>query len=84
MSSDESVVEEILTADENDELSLQSSRKKVEKESKLSWRSEELQTIISSLDRKRSRKRNPRAKAMVLETEIGETYSREACTTGLS
>ena len=77
--SDESVIvstEERLTGDENDDPIPLPPKKKLKKKV-LSWRSEELQSFIDSLDRKLSHRRNSRAKAMVLETEIGETSSRD-------
>ena len=78
MPSEKSVIvstEERLTGDENDDPIPLPPKKKLKKKVP-SWRSEELQSFIDSLDRKLSHRRNSRAKAMVLESEIGERSSR--------
>ena len=43
----------------------------------LPWRSEEFETVLRSLDRKRDRRRDSRSKAMCLEVQMGENSLRE-------
>ena len=82
MSSDESLIES------NDEFSddnaaenatgpLPTRRKKLIKK-RATWRSEEFQEYICSLDRKIERRRTERGKVMVLDSEYGEDSKRSA------
>ena len=83
MSSEESVNEEIPTDQEHsssgsdtEEVCPSRGRKKLMKH-KLPWRSQEMQRIIDSLDRKLDRRRDDRAKGMCLQTSMGGDSKRE-------
>ncbi|XP_065894554.1 uncharacterized protein [Dysidea avara] len=74
MSSDESEVDSVSTehpdsSGSEDDREQQSSKKKLIRK-KLSWRSQELQSVFDSLDRKLERRRSDRAKAMCLEIKV--------------
>lgn len=64
--------------DESDHQHQQKSVKKKLIRKKLPWRSQELQSIIESLDRKLERRRSDRAKAMCLEIKVEGTSERQA------
>ena len=83
MSSEESLVEdtnsESESTDEDDEA--QQRQRKGHKKKKLirhtlSWRSNEMQQVVVSLDRKIDRRRSARSKAMCLEIVEGGASSR--------
>ena len=74
MSSDESEVDSVSTehpdsSSSEDDREQQSSKKKLIRK-KLSWRSQELQSVFNSLDRQLERRRSDRAKAMCLEIKV--------------
>lgn len=79
MSSDESEVEVVATQGESSdsENEATSSGKKRLCRRRLPWRSQELQKVIESLDRKLERRRSDRAKAMCLEITVGSDSQRE-------
>ena len=82
MSSEESVTEEVATDQEHSsesdtgEVCPSRGRKKLIKH-KLPWRSQEMQRVIDSLDRKLDRRRDDRAKKMCLETSVEGESTRE-------
>ena len=79
MSSDESEVEVVATQGESSdsENETASNGKKRLRRCRLPWRSQELQRVIESLDRKLERRRTDRAKAMCLEIIVGPDSQRE-------
>ena len=80
MSSDESEVDVAGTRVEessDSENETASVGKKRLRRHRLPWRSQELQKIIESLDRKLERRRSDRAKAMCLEIRVGSDSQRE-------
>ena len=79
MSSDESEVEAAATQGEessDSENETASNGKKRLCRHRLPWRSQELQRVIESLDRKLERRRSDRAKAMCLEIIVGSDSQR--------
>ena len=82
MSSEESVTEEVQTDRDHssgsdvEEVHPSRQRKTLIKH-KLPWRSQEMQKVIESLDRKLDRRRDDRAKGMCLQTSIGGNSTRE-------
>ena len=80
MSSDESEVDVSARRGEDSsdsEGESSSTGKKRLRRQKLPWRSEELQKVIESLDRKLNRRRTERVKAMCLEIIEGSDSQRE-------
>ena len=78
MSSEESVVEETdqgASSSDDSEPSPSRVKKKLVKHS-LPWRSQEMQRVVESLDRKIDRRRNERAKRMCLDFDLGGISSR--------
>lgn len=81
MSSDESDVDVAATqveesSDSENETTTSVGKKRLRRH-RLPWRSQELQKIIESLDRKLERRRSDRAKAMCLEIRVGYDSQRE-------
>ena len=83
MSSEESNAEDLpaeenpASSDESDQEVLVTARKRKSlTKHKVPWRSQELQRIIDSLDRKIDRRRGDRAKAMCLDFTIGGDSTR--------
>lgn len=82
MSSEESVIEEIPTDQEHSSGSdIEESRplrqRKTLAKHKLPWRSQEMQKVMDSLDRKLDRRRDDRAKGMCLQASVGGNSKRE-------
>ena len=80
MSSDDSEIDVAATQGEqssDSENETASVGKKRLRRHRLSWRSQEFQKVIESLDRKLERRRSDHAKAMCLEVTVGSDSQRE-------
>ncbi|XP_065887801.1 uncharacterized protein [Dysidea avara] len=81
MSSDETAIEDSGDESARSDSSERSTDEPKTKKKKLikhtlSWRSREMEEMVSSLDRKVSRRRTPRGKTMCLEVEVGRASTR--------
>ena len=76
MSSDETAIEDSEDDDSAASDHDQTAKKKKLIKHKLQWRSQELQEIMKSLDRKVNRRRTPRGQTMCLEVVEGRVSNR--------